>query len=47
MSGWRTGGQVVRAHAINAADPGSIPARGPLLHVTAPSLSHISYLSTA
>ena len=41
------GGRVVRVHAINAADPGWIPARGPLLHVTSPSLSHISYLSTA
>ena len=41
------GGRVIRAHAINAADPGSIPTGGPLLHVTSPSLSHISYLSTA
>ena len=38
---------MVRVHAINAADPGSIPAGGPLLHVTSPSLSYISYLSTA
>ena len=30
---------MVRAHAINAADSGSIPAGGPLLHVT--SLSPI------
>ena len=32
----RAGARVVRAHAINAADPGSIPAGGPLLHVTSP-----------
>ena len=29
---------MVRTHAIYAADPGSIPAGGPLLHVTSPSL---------
>ena len=34
---WRAGGWVVRAHAIKAADPGSILAGGPLLHVTSPS----------
>ena len=37
----RTGGRVVRAHATYAADHGSIPAGGPLLHVTSPSLSPI------
>ena len=31
-----TEGRVVRAHAINTADPDTIPARGPLLHVTSP-----------
>ena len=41
------GGRVVRAHAINAADPSSIPAGGPLLHVTSPSPSCVSSLSTA
>ena len=38
---------MVRAHAINAADPGSIPAGGPLMYVTSPSLSRVSTLSTA
>ena len=27
---------MVRAHAINAVDPGSIPAGGTFLHVTSP-----------
>lgn len=35
---------MVSAHAINAADPRSIPAGGPLLQVTSP---HVSSLSTA
>ena len=39
--------RVVGAHAIKRADPGSIPTGGPLLHVTSPSLSHVSSLSTA
>ena len=36
---------MVRAHVINAADPGSILAEGPLLHVISPS--HVSSLSAA
>ena len=44
---WHAGGRVVRAHAINTAAPGLIPAIGPLLHVTSPSLSRVSSLSTA
>lgn len=36
-----------RVYAINAADRGSILAGGLLLHVASPSLSHISYPSTA
>ena len=36
----RIGGGVVRAHATYAANPGSIPAGGPLLHVTSLSLPY-------
>ena len=41
------GGRVVSVHAVYAADPVSFSVRGPLLHVTSPSLSHTSSLSAA
>ena len=34
------GSRVVRARAVYAVDPGSYPARGPLLHVTPPLAIH-------